>query len=685
MKIRTRLQLAVMGGSAVLLAALGLVIDRTVGSAMEAQMVAQLSNQATMARSLCDLSFSDRQSKLQHDVEVFRELAKDRISILPGTTRIQGTNQVDQTSHALEIPLASFDGIPATAADNELVDHIKSITGDDATLFLVAEQGMIRTSTTVTRKDGSRAVGTFIPPSSAVYQAISSGQKYTGRAVVAGQDYLTAYVPVKGPDGKVAMALFVGVPEVDQQHLSRELLERPIGKTGYLFTIDAKNTFKVHPKLEGGDASTLPFLAEFKDRKEGDVRYAWKDSEGNRIWKRAYFVHSEKLNWIIVASAPEDEFMQARRHVRQLLIGCILLSIVLFAGVAAWIDRTVAAPIRRAAELMRNISQGDGDLTCRMATDSKDELGELAEGFNQFVAKTRNTIASIRTQTGPMHEASLGMGRLATGLDADARTSAEMATSVAAAAEQMSAGAVNVSSAVEESGASLEQIASAVEEMNSSIREIARTTESSRRTGQEALQSADEATGLVRELDDASSQIGHVIELIVEISEQTKLLALNATIEAARAGEAGKGFAVVAGEVKELAKGTADATSDIALRVDRMRKATTAAVNRISKIREVIAQVADAQNTIAASIEEQSATTREIASNLAEAVSGIQMVSNNVGEVANAARSVSQDIAHVQATGENLKAKANSLREASEGLGNSVGSVQAQLNHFRIE
>jgi len=685
MKIRTRLQLAILGGSTILLSLLGIAIDHLVVTNLESQMLAQMSNHAAMAKGLSDLSFSDREAKLLHDVDVFGEVAKPRLQLLSSREQVTGINQVDRSSGKLSVFQAKLDGGSIDQDGNRLVDHVKELTGDDATIFLAAPEGLLRASTTVVNSEGKRASGTFIPAASPVYEAVMRGQKYSGRAVVAGRDYLTTYLPLKNSEGHVSGVLFVGVPDVDKDALRREMLGRPVGHTGYLFAIDGKGIFKIHPVKENQDASMHDFYKQMAGKDSGQIRYQWKDPQGNDIWKRAYFVHSEKLDWFLVATAPESEFLETATRVRIALTLCILVTLAFFAGVSVWIDRSVAGPIRNAASLMHNIAKGDGDLTCRMDAGSRDEIGEMATGFNLFIEKTRKIISQVRAGTVPMAEASHNLGELSGSLDQDARTAAEMSASVSAAAEQMSASALTVSAAVEQSGASLEHVAAAVEEMNSSIMEIARSTELSRRTGNEALQSASEAASLVSEMATAASEIGHVVELIVEISEQTKLLALNATIEAARAGEAGKGFAVVAGEVKELAKGTANASADISARVERMRGATNTAVDRISRIREVVAQAADTQNTIASSVEEQSAATREIAANLSEAVAGIRMVSGSVGEVANAARGVSKDIACVHATSHDLTAKAQELRSTSTALDQSVQSVREGIGHFRID
>lgn len=156
-------------------------------------------------------------------------------------------------------------------------------------------------------------------------------------------------------------------------------------------------------------------------------------------------------------------------------------------------------------------------------------------------------------------------------------------------------------------------LAAASEEMRASAEEISRNTTEAEKVAADALNAAEGTGAVIKRLDHASQEIGKVTRLISSIAEQTNLLALNATIEAARAGEVGKGFAVVAGEVKDLAKETASATTTIGQRVEEIQRETAAAVKAVSEIMSTTHAIHDRQAAIAGALVEQTSTSGELA------------------------------------------------------------------------
>jgi methyl-accepting chemotaxis protein len=170
-------------------------------------------------------------------------------------------------------------------------------------------------------------------------------------------------------------------------------------------------------------------------------------------------------------------------------------------------------------------------------------------------------------------------------------------------------------------------------------------------------------------LGQSSEAISLVIKEIKAVAEQTNLLALNATIESARAGEAGKGFAVVASEVKELARATANATTDITQKITTISEDTQDAIVAIEQISGTINQINDIQQAIATAVEEQTAAINEIARSMSDAASGSGSISLTIDGVTDSAQSASSGASQTQTA-------ANELAQMASSLGELVGAFR---------
>jgi methyl-accepting chemotaxis protein len=383
----------------------------------------------------------------------------------------------------------------------------------------------------------------------------------------------------------------------------------------------------------------------------GDLEKA--KSIARRELKKNYEAHRTAIDEVVemaTKKVQEDERRSAdlvKRGVWQSLglgIAIVLVVVVL----SRLIAQTITKPLAQTVAALKDIAQGQGDLTARLRANGRDEVGEVCLWFNMFVEKLEGIIRA--------------MGENAQGLASAAEELTAVSQQMASTAEETSAQAGVVSGASEQVSRNVQTAATGTEEMTGSIKAIAKNASEAAKVAQHAVQVAAKTNITVAKLGDSSGEIGQVIKVINSIAEQTSLLALNATIEAARAGEAGKGFAVVANEVKELAKQTGKATEDIALKVQSIQASTMEAVETIGSIGRVIHQVSEISSTIAAGVEEQSATTNEISRNVAEAARGVGEITANVSRVAEAAKGTAGGASDTQEAAGNLARMATELQ-----------------------
>lgn len=363
----------------------------------------------------------------------------------------------------------------------------------------------------------------------------------------------------------------------------------------------------------------------------------------------AYRVSSENLLNILeefeeTGDATVEEKITVIDEVKNNTLMLMLISTVAGAILAviftAVLVRLVINPIREVINRIKNIAQGDGDLTQRMEVRSQDEMGQLATEFNVFIDNIHGIVKQVSTNCADM-----------------VNSMQRMLSTTFAASEK-----------VTEQSEQTDQIATAFNEMSSTSRDISTNTNSASESANNAKGVSDEAKGVVdnaiqsinklaNEIEEASTvimsleqdvrEIVSVLTVIQGIAEQTNLLALNAAIEAARAGEQGRGFAVVADEVRSLASKTQDSTEEIRVMIDRLQQGSTKAVDvmqqsktrgqetvehsenvsrSLADMSSLITQINDLNTQVASASEQQTA----VSDDMNQSVQGILVIADEV-------------------------------------------------------
>ena len=361
------------------------------------------------------------------------------------------------------------------------------------------------------------------------------------------------------------------------------------------------------------------------------------------------------------------------------ICGIIILVSVGFLAVAL-----VIRPITQVADRLKDIAQGEGDLTIRLEETRQDEVGRLAKWFNVFIDKLEKIIQRIADNSNDVNIASNELFSIAQQMSDGTNDLSARSNTVATAAEEMSANMNSVAAAMEQAATNVNVVASATEEMTVNVNEVAVNSGKAKQATRDAVAQTNHTTEKVVQLGSAAQKIGKITEVITEISEQTNLLALNATIEAARAGEAGKGFAVVANEIKELARQTADATQEIRTQIEDVQRSTDDTVTDIRKITKIISGLDDMVASVSASVNEQSTATTEISDNLAQASKGIQEVTLNVAQSSSVAEEIAREIVQVNQISSGIADSSGQVNKSSGSLSDSAAELKKMIGEFKV-
>ena len=303
--------------------------------------------------------------------------------------------------------------------------------------------------------------------------------------------------------------------------------------------------------------------------------------------------------------------------VRSSIAGSVMLGIALLGCAGAWwvLQYKVILPLHGLAGRMRDIAEGDGDLTARVEVHERDELDEVGHWFNVFIERIEQIVLRVTENARALNEA-------ATGLAGIAHETASQSAMQQDQAAHITVSMGEISTAVHQISETTQNAARDARKAEENAHAGGQTIQSTVSTIQQLL-AANQATATkIEELGQASDAIGTIIGVIDDIANQTSLLALNASIESARAGEHGRGFAVVAAEVRRLAERTSRATKE----VDQMVRAIQAGT----------AEVVEAMRSSMSHVESGVGSARSAGDALASIIQGSEALQKRVTQIATA-------------------------------------------------
>ncbi|MDI9244560.1 HAMP domain-containing methyl-accepting chemotaxis protein [Marinobacter sp. CHS3-4] len=348
----------------------------------------------------------------------------------------------------------------------------------------------------------------------------------------------------------------------------------------------------------------------------------------------------------------------------------IFSGIALVLLVAAILGGGLLPKVLRLNSAIWGVADGEADLTRRVSLKGKDELTDMAQGMNQFIARIQSLVSEVTSSANTAVERAREQGDLS-------RQAVSAVNKQQSEVAQVSEVMDSMSGSIAEVADSIQEVAGEVKNVNAESEATASISRDVRERLDQVVRKVQQAVEAVNDLDQKSSEIDSVLGVIRSIAEQTNLLALNAAIEAARAGESGRGFAVVADEVRSLASRTQESTTEINGIIERLQQGSQQAVTAI----EGVSADVSASSTEFHEADEHFEKIHQLLGNLQ---SRALEISSTAGEQGRNAGEVSVNVNHIATLfGETVEAIERSDR-ASTQIGETLDGLKASAAQFKI-
>ncbi|MCY7563247.1 methyl-accepting chemotaxis protein [Bacillus safensis] len=434
-----------------------------------------------------------------------------------------------------------------------------------------------------------------------------------------------------------------------------------IGQEGYAFIATSDQRYVAHKTDKAGTKLTGDFISKLYDKKEGSFEY-----EYNGQPKQMFFATNEATGWKLAGTMYVNEVKEAAQPVLDLTM-IILAAAITIGGIAIYfIIKSIRKPLIELSESAEKISQGD--LTQHIEVRTHDEIGKLAQSFNDMSAKLKQVIQAVQNSIENVAASSEE-------LTASAGQTAQATEHITSSIEQFSNSTEHQNDMIEKSSVQLNEMDRSLSHMVDTTSHMMESSIESSKTAQAGElvqktagqmqtieQAVKEAELVIAGLEQKSKDITNILGVINGIADQTNLLALNAAIEAARAGEAGRGFSVVAEEVRKLAEQSGSSSKEI-------ESLTNEIVEEIEKSQKMFKQVAGEVQSGLNITDETKVSFEKITDKTSEITEQMKQMNGSAKELSHG----SNDISHAVNQIKELS------RESSAGFQDIAASAEEQL------
>ena len=441
-----------------------------------------------------------------------------------------------------------------------------------------------------------------------------------------------------------------------------------IAESGFIYMTDGEGTIIAHSNTDLLGKSHLRDVTSGQTANQLLQQQTFNLARGEEMLYASTYVKS--AGWYVIAQVPENELYSQMDNASLSMIFWSLVIAGGFALLGVWLAGTISKPIENLAAVFKQLGDGHGDLTKRIALPEQRETRQLVDGFNRFIASLHDIISRVTDTSANLRQSAFEVASQSKTTQTNSEEQCDRTIQVATALTQMSHTVNDIASSAQAAAADAQECSStSTNGLDTTARAVANINQLARQVS--------EVTTVIESLDSHTADIIGILDTIRGISEQTNLLALNAAIEAARAGDHGRGFSVVADEVRSLASRAAQSTDEIQSKIDKFKHDSDQA---LVKMRDSRGQT-----------EEVVSAAQNLESLLTSIASGIQHINDVNMQVATATEEqtqviedINQNIQQISTNSDDNLHAARQMVAVSDQLDSLAAELNEQVNRFTL-